>query len=60
VPESRTPLAEPVRNGSLFERLTNFGGPARAERKPEAAEARKDAGNDDPFAIPTFLRRQGN
>ncbi len=60
VPESRTPLAEPVRNGSLFERLTNFGGPARAERKAQDAEARKDETSEDPFAIPTFLRRQGN
>jgi cell division protein FtsZ len=60
VPESRTPLAEPVRNGSLFERLTNFGGPARAERKAQDAETRKDGESEDPFAIPTFLRRQGN
>jgi cell division protein FtsZ len=58
--ESRTPLAEPVRNGSLFERLTNFGGPARAERKVQDAETRKDGESEDPFAIPTFLRRQGN
>ncbi len=58
--ESRTPLAEPVRSGSLFERLTNFGGPARAERKPAEAATRKDGENEDPFAIPTFLRRQGN
>jgi cell division protein FtsZ len=60
VAESRTPLAEPVRSGSLFERLTNFGGPSRAERKPAEAEARKDGNSEDPFAIPTFLRRQGN
>jgi cell division protein FtsZ len=59
VEESRTPLVEPVRSGSLFERLTNFGGPARAERKAADAEVRKD-GSEDPFAIPTFLRRQGN
>jgi cell division protein FtsZ len=62
VPESRTPLVEPVRSGSLFERLTNFGGQARAERKEQETEARKGAasGGEDPFAIPTFLRRQGN
>jgi cell division protein FtsZ len=60
VAESRTPLVEPVRSGSLFERLTNFGGPARAERKEKEAEVRKDGAGEDPFAIPTFLRRQGN
>jgi cell division protein FtsZ len=60
VAESRTPLAEPVRSGSLFERLTNFGGPVRAERKEKEAEARKEGASEDPFAIPTFLRRQGN
>jgi cell division protein FtsZ len=62
VPESRTALVEPVRSGSLFERLTNFGGQARAERKEQESEARKGtAGSgEDPFAIPTFLRRQGN
>jgi cell division protein FtsZ len=61
VAESRTPLTEPVRSGSLFERLTNFGGPARVERKDKEAEVRSEASNsEDPFAIPTFLRRQGN
>jgi cell division protein FtsZ len=61
VAESRTPLAEPVRSGSLVERLTNFGGPARAERKDKEVEVRSEARNgEDPFAIPTFLRRQGN
>lgn len=60
--ESRTPLVEPVRSGSLFERLTNFGGQARTERKEQETQARKGAasGGEDPFAIPTFLRRQGN
>ncbi len=62
VAESRTPLVEPVRSGSLFERLTNFGGQARSERKEQDPGTRKDAASssEDPFAIPTFLRRQGN
>jgi cell division protein FtsZ len=55
-----TPLPEPVRAPSLFERMTNgFRKPAAHEGQ-QAGQRREpqDPGADDLFEIPDFLRRQ--
>lgn len=54
-----TPLPEPVRAPSLFERMTNgFRKPASAEAQPGGRREPQDQNGDDLFEIPDFLRRQ--
>ncbi len=53
----RTPLPEPVRAPSLFERMTN-GFRKTPTDAPRDAQARGPADADDMFDIPDFLRRQ--
>ncbi len=53
----RTPLPEPVRAPSLFERMTN-GFRKTPSDAPRDAQARGPADADDMFDIPDFLRRQ--
>ncbi len=73
-PKNPSPLPEPVRTASLFERMTsgfragNNGTSAQPGVQHSAAElggaSRTERPNgqttEDPFAIPTFLRRQSN
>jgi cell division protein FtsZ len=57
--ESSTPLPEPVRAPSLFERMTNgFRKPAAAEPHAGGRRDPQDQSGDDLFEIPDFLRRQ--
>ncbi len=58
----QTPLPEPVRAPSLFERMTNgFRKPATETQQGQRREGQAPAGSaqgDDMFDIPDFLRRQ--
>jgi cell division protein FtsZ len=60
VREHASPLPEPVRAPSLFERMTNgFRKPATQEAHPaNNRHAALDQNGDDLFEIPDFLRRQ--
>lgn len=58
--EARPPSPEPIQRGSLFERLTSFSGRGERAEAARRADPAAAAEAEDPFAIPTFLRRQGN